>query len=208
MQAQENETLAPGAALPLHPQPAFWGPRVSWRRLRFNHRLGVAMTISASSAVLPRDDTQLVFMGGLPGSGKTHYAKHLERLGWIFIDDFQGGSVDKSPRFRASRHYADLLSHLRDGRRCIVSDIRVIHDEYRRDADTAIRQDLGSVPTELHLFQNDPKQCAQNVRNARDGRQVEPRLVAIEFWTHHYSAPPSAVLHEVWRPRGRRCTIG
>lgn len=158
------------------------------------------MTISRPPNVLPREGTHLVLMGGLPGSGKTHYAMQLERLGWIFYDDFQGGAAGDSSRFRASRHYANLVSKLHDRRRCIVSDIRVIHDEYRRDAEAAIRQDLGSVPAELHLFENDPKQCAKNVLNARDGREVNPRLEAIEFWTNHYSAPPDAVLHGVWRP--------
>lgn len=51
-----------------------------------------------------------------------------------------------------------------------------------------------------YLFANDPKQCAKNVRNAGDGRRVEPRLRAIEFWSKQYSAPPEAVVHPVWNP--------
>jgi predicted kinase len=148
----------------------------------------------------PREGTQLVFLGGLPGSGKTTYAKRLEEKGWVFYDDFQARAAGDSPRFRASRHYAELVSHIRAGRRCIVSDIRVIHEEYRRDAAAALRQDVGNVPTELHLFENNPDQCGENVRNAKDGRRVEPRLQAIAFWSKHYSAPNHAVLHRVWRP--------
>jgi hypothetical protein len=158
------------------------------------------MTTGGFSSALPREGTQLVFLGGLPGSGKTHYANQLEQQGWVFYDDFQRCADGNSPRFRDSRHYAELVSHLQGGQRCIVSDIRVIHDEYRRDAEATLRQDVGNVPTELRLFKNDPKQCAENVRNAGDGRRVKPRLEAIEFWSKHYSAPRDAILHSVWRP--------
>jgi hypothetical protein len=151
----------------------------------------------------PQADTQLILLGGLPGSGKTSYARQLEELGWVFYDDFQNRAAGDSPLFPDSRHYQELLSHLRSGRRVILSDIRVIHEEYRRSAAAALQSSIGSVPTELHLFTNDPQQCAQNVRNANDGRRLQPRLDAIQHWTNHYSAPPGAVIHPVWRPNVR-----
>lgn len=159
------------------------------------------MRQAAPASVLPREETQLVFLGGLPGSGKTCYAKYLERQGWVVYDDFQHHADGNSPRFRASRHYAELLFHLQGRQRCIVADIRVIHDEYRRDAEGAILEDIGNVPTEVHLFANDPIQCAENVRNARDGRHVTPRLESINSWTNRFSVPRGAVVHPVWRPQ-------
>lgn len=159
------------------------------------------MTTSSPTSAPPREGTQLVLLGGLPGSGKTHHARRLEQQGWVLYDDFQCRAVDDSPRFRASRHYTQLVSYLRDGRRCIVSDIRVVHDEYRGGATAVLRQDVGNVPAELHLFENDPRQCVQNVRNAPPGRPVRPRLEAIQFWSRQYSVPRDAVVHPVWRPQ-------
>lgn len=162
--------------------------------------LDAATTTNGPVSTLPREDTQLVFLGGLPGSGKTYYARKLESEGWIFHDDFQSCAPGDSRNFRDSRHYSDLVSDLRGGQRCIVADIRVIHDEYRRGAEAALRKDVGNVPTELHLFENDPERCAENVRKAGDDRRMKPRLDNIEFWSMHYSAPSDAVLHPVWRP--------
>jgi len=159
-----------------------------------------AKATSSPVSLLPREGTQLVFLGGLPGSGKTYYAKQLEQQGWVFYDDYQSRAAGDSPRFHDSRHYAELVFNLRSGQRCIVSDIRVVHDEYRRGAEAALRKDLRNVPTELHLFMNDPEQCAENIRKAGDDRRMKPRLEAIEFWSKHYSAPRGAVLHAVWRP--------
>lgn len=162
--------------------------------------LDVAMNSGDPTTLVPKEDTQLVLLGGLPGSGKTHFARRLEQQGWLFFDDFQGGAVNDSPHFRDSKYYAALLTALRKGRQCLVSDIRVIHDEYRRGAELVLRYDLGNLRTELHLFENDFYQCARNVRNAGDDRREKPRLDAIDFWTRLYSAPPHAVVHPVWRP--------
>lgn len=148
----------------------------------------------------PSEGIQLVLLGGLPGSGKTFYAKQLEKLGWVIFDDFQSRAAGDSPQFRASRFYKDLLLQLRNGQRCIVADIRVVHDEYRQDLVRTLGQELGDLATEVHLFENDPGQCAKNVRNAEDSRDAAPRLEAIEFWSGLYSIPLGATIHRVWRP--------
>ncbi len=149
----------------------------------------------------PGDTTHLVLVGGLPGAGKTHAAERLRALGWTLYDDFQGNALGDSVHFRDSRHYADLVLNLQAGHRCVVSDIRVVHKAYRKGAAAALLRDAVRVRSEIHLFENDPAQCAQNVRNAVGDALLETlRLRAISHWSRYFSVPPDAVLHPVWRP--------
>lgn len=150
--------------------------------------------------IVPGDATHLLWLGGLPGSGKTHAARRLQALGWVLYDDFQDKAVGDSAHFQDSRHYADLVLDLRSGRRCVVSDLRVIHKAYRKGAAAALVRDAVQVACELHLFDNNPAQCARNVRQAGDAVREALRLQEIRHWTRHFSAPREAVLHPVWQP--------
>ena len=105
--------------------------------------------------------------------------------------------MDDSAHFKDSRLYADLVLNLRAARRCVVSDLRMVH---KKGAAEALRRDAVQVASELHLFENDPAQCAQNVRSAGYALRETLRLKEIKHWTRYFSAPPQAVLHPVWQP--------
>lgn len=159
-----------------------------------------SVVIGAQSArISPHGATRLVLFGGLPGSGKSHAARRLEALGWMLYDDFQDQAAGDSPHFRDSRHYTGLVSKLRAGHRCVVIDLRMIHKAYRKGAATALLRDAGHIVSELHLFENNPVQCAQNVRHAGDALRESLRLREISHWTKRFSAPSHAVVHPVWR---------
>ena len=171
----------------------------------FSYRSSVQMKVFQKHAVSqggisPGDATHLVLVGGLPGAGKTHAAERLQALGWTLYDDFQNQAVDDSGHFKDSRLYADLVLNLRAGCRCVVSDLRMVHKNYRKGAAEALLRDAVQVASELHLFENDPAQCAQNVRSAGYALRETLRLKEIKHWTRYFSAPPQAVLHPVWRP--------
>lgn len=158
--------------------------------------------MSAPGETVPRDlpAVSVILLGGLPGSGKTHYARQLAREGWRLFDDFQNRAKNDSAAFADSRHFDELVEALRNGELCVVADIRVIHAPYREDAQRTLRQQLGAIRFEFHLFANDPVQCAQNVRNDTSDRRMESRLEAIGFWSAHHSVPPGAKVLSVWRP--------
>ena len=171
----------------------------------FSYRSSVQMRVFQKHAVSlggisPGDATHLVLVGGLPGAGKTHAAERLQALGWTLYDDFQNKAVGDSAHFKDSRHYADLVLSLRAGRRCVVSDLRMVHKPYRKGAAAALLRDAVRITSELHLFENDPTQCIRNVRSAGDALRETLRLKEIKHWTRYFSAPPEAVLHPVWRP--------
>ena len=157
------------------------------------------MTLPEPTGQSAQSSAPIVLLGGLPGSGKTSYARTLAEHGWRLFDDFQKRAYNDSAAFRDSRHFPELLEAIRKGTRCIVADIRVVHAEYRADAQRTLRRELGDVAIEVCLFANDPAQCAQNIRNAPE-RRMEKRLEGIVFWSKHYSCPPGARVIPVWRP--------
>jgi len=143
----------------------------------------------------------LVLVGGLPGSGKSCLLHGFRQEGWKIFDDFQAGALNDSPQFEHSRRFGELIADLRGGTRCVVADIRVIHEPYRANARDALLRSLGETEVEFRLFENDPQQCAQNVR--RDtARESGDRLRAIQDWTDQYSCPEGVRVIPVWRPRG------
>jgi hypothetical protein len=139
----------------------------------------------------------LIFVGGLPGSGKTSHSTRLEEEGWTRFDDFQACATDNSELFRKARHYPDLVKTLMAGRRCVVADIRFVCAGYREDAKRTLWKDVGEIPLEWHIFECDREQCERNIRG--DSRPPEPRLQALAEWAPKCSIPTGAVRLSVWR---------
>jgi AAA domain-containing protein len=142
----------------------------------------------------------VLLLGGLPGSGKSPYSEEFERRGWLRFDDFQRNAPGDSDQFRRTARFSELVDAVASGRRCVVTDIRFIYAEYRDGAIRALREVPGSHPVELHLFENDPEQCAKNVGKATD-RDTARRLENINFWTTKYSRPYGMIPIPVLRPQ-------
>jgi hypothetical protein len=145
--------------------------------------------------------SNVILIGGLPGSGKTHYLKALEVEGWEIFDDFQANADDNSPSFRMARRYVQLVQALRYGRRCAVSDMRFLVPGYRSEAENALLTEVDTVAIEWRFFENDPQQCALNIRRAAGARPPEPRLAKMREFSKKYSAPAEALRIPVWREK-------
>jgi predicted kinase len=147
---------------------------------------------------------RLILLGGLPGSGKSYYRRRvLEPEGWLCFDDFQRDARENSGDFWLAREYREVVAALREGRACVVADIRVITESYRLQSRVALSEAVGAIDVEVRLFNLDPEQCAENIRNDKDRArpdQIEARLRVLAEWTRRYQCPPDAVRVPVWRP--------
>lgn len=140
---------------------------------------------------------QLILLGGLPGSGKSFYLDALVARGWREFDDFQSKAVGDSADFRDARQFDDLVAALNAGDRCVVADIRVIHQPYRESALSALNGTVLPTALQFQVYENQPARCSRNAQRNPD-RRLECRLSAIAHWTNHHSVPSGAVLLRVW----------
>ncbi len=154
---------------------------------------GFADSIEASGATV-------LLLGGLPGSGKSPFSEELESRGWVRFDDFQKDAPGDSDQFRNAARFDELVHAIAAGRRCVVTDIRFIHAEYREAALRTLQVADGRPSVVLRLFEKNPEQCSRNVGQATD-RDTKRRLQNIEFWTQHYSLPSGQDAIPVLRPR-------
>ena len=105
----------------------------------------------------------ILLVAGLPGSGKTTYLCELEGRGWLCFDDFKNAAINNSRQFRQSPHCATLLTRLREGVRCVVTDIDFCHTESRREATDVLRAEVSSVDIRWLYFSHNVEDCAANI---------------------------------------------
>jgi hypothetical protein len=161
--------------------------------------LGGALNARDPVSLLEENEAhQLILLGGLPGSGKSFYISALVERGWREFDDFQTNAPSNSVDFRDSRQFPALVAALGQGDRCVVGDIRLIHQPYRESAQLALGSAIGPISSQFQVYENQPALCSRNVERDLD-RRLEDRLKAISHWTHHHSVPSDAVLLRVWR---------
>src|SRR5437879_1556954 len=114
---------------------------------------------------------KLVIVVGLPGSGKTFHLPRLkqEYNAKYLRDSFKKNAFHGSSWITSSRHYVDLIGHLRDGHSCIISDIDFCKMEAREEAVEAIRYHVPDVEIRWICFENNPEQCRKNVIASKRG---------------------------------------
>ena len=59
--------------------------------------------------------SKLIFVVGLPGSGKSEYVKKINKNNkFIILDDFKGNAILDKSDFTFSSRYCDLINYLKE----------------------------------------------------------------------------------------------
>jgi predicted kinase len=146
---------------------------------------------------------KVVFVAGLPGSGKSEYVCKLTKdIGGEPIHDFKNEAINNNPNFNFSRHFERLIAGLNAGRTFVVADVGFCSTQSRRQANEFVRQLAPGAEIKWCFFENEPEQCK---RNARARAEVTPRdlqreIDLIEYYSPHYYIPPGSTTMPVWRP--------
>lgn len=134
---------------------------------------------------------QILLVAGLPGSGKSTYLRELEESGWLFFDDFKHMAFKNSRQFRHSPHFATLLGHLREGSRCVVTDIDFCRTESRADAMEVLRAEIPGLEIRWLYFSRSVEDCAENIRR-RSRPALRHELRELSKYSACYQIPEGA----------------
>ncbi len=100
---------------------------------------------------------KIIFLVGLPASGKSIFMQDYHRQGIPAFDDF----MKFSPRdFKKCRHLDSIRTHLVAGRDVVLSDVRLVDQCFRDEVLNGLKPI--AFEAEWHCFANEPDQCLKN----------------------------------------------
>lgn len=145
----------------------------------------------------PSQTKELLFIVGLPGSGKTPLLESLRDAGWKLFDDYKAEALDNNSHFCASKRYCELIQDLEAGTRCVVADIDFCRTASRNQAENIVKAKIPDLQITWRYFENNVDQCRNNINQG--GRAPEPRLVKLDEYASHYIIPEGIVVMPVWK---------
>jgi hypothetical protein len=149
--------------------------------------------------------SKITMIVGLPGSGKTTYAKELLCGKWA-TKLFDDPSVDE-------KGIEALRLYVRNGSNAIVTDVYCITPDVRALAvekmrswsqDEWNRHSLYKIEIEWIFFANDPEACIANIKR-RNQENPNFRLIPdglVREASRHYVIPDGATVIPVYKPTG------
>ena len=127
--------------------------------------------------------SEIVFIIGLPGSGKSYLCNQYKARGYTIIDD---------PSVILSKDHIKAT--------CLLNNKVVISDPYLCDPSSlqflkTNLSRLGNVYFRFVYFENNPEKCLRNIEYRNDGRAVRG---LVKHLSKKYFPPPGAL--EIWQP--------
>jgi len=139
---------------------------------------------------------EILFVAGLPGSGKTTYLCQLCRDGWSIFDDFKANARCDSKKFRNARMFDELIKKLHDGLPVAVADIDFCNRESRDEAESVLREEIPDTEIQWCFFAHDVDACRKNIiRRDRPSRQDE--LAKLCEYSSLYCIPVGACVRAI-----------
>lgn len=145
---------------------------------------------------------QVIFLAGLPASGKSNQLKQMDTDGFRIFDDYKKDAINDDSSFQCSQHFDELIASIKDGVPCAVSDIDFCRTNSREEAEYWVKKLVEDINIKWWFFENDPEQCIINARQRapRENRNIDTEIVNIQRYSKEYSIPENAEIIPVWRP--------
>lgn len=152
---------------------------------------------------------KVIFITGLPGSGKTTYLKnYMAEFGDALIcDDYYTSATTDRPRkyvgFKGSAYYEDVRAALESGRDVVMADIVFCEDELGREAREGLQALIAELDIDVDIdyryFENDAEACIANILRRDRSKRVESELKFVAEHRDSYSIPENATILPVYR---------
>ncbi len=130
---------------------------------------------------------EVLFIVGLPGSGKTHLANRINR-----DNNNRYTIVDDPTNFNTQ-----IVPLLNDGRDIIITDPHLCVDKNRESAKNKVHSINDKYKIEWIFFENDPIKCLRNIEHRSDGRKVKNYINQL---SKSYIIPDNSTIIEIWEP--------
>lgn len=154
--------------------------------------------------LLPKTNMKLILIAGLPGSGKTTYAKNLaedlvrQNKPHALTSDPMDITVFKSD-FEKIQHDPEAIWIIESPYLCRKHDQESLINYIRQN----IVDDIEAI--EWFMFENNAPQCIENSNNRKDARDV---LATINLFSRDYHFPTDSTIIPVWTPQPSTTNLG
>ncbi len=108
--------------------------------------------------------SKVIFIVGLPGSGKTMFIKNnYPEL--YNADDLMRYGLNNRKKFCDSIHYNKIIETLKNNSDCVLSDIKLCNYKFFYEITEELSLKFPDIKYEILCFDNDQRQCMLNVRS-------------------------------------------